>query len=100
MASDRILDHEFRHTVYRRGIFKRPELTEEDKKSELYQNMKKDGTQYLTEEYFNIVQDNEISEKINSEGGNEPIREYHDSADKIKVEETMTKEDKTNGNPK
>jgi len=50
LSSDRILDHELRHAVYRSGILERPKLTEKDKKSELYQNMKKDNTPYLHEE--------------------------------------------------
>lgn len=100
-SSDRILDHELRHAVYRSGILKRPELTEGDKNSELYKNMKEDGGQYLKEEYFNIKQDNEISEEINLKGGNEPIREDHgDRKDKKKVEETMTKEDENSNIPK
>ena len=94
MTSDRILDHELRHAVYRQGILKRPKLTEEDKNSDLNKNMRKDGG-YSNEEYFNIKQDNEISEEINSKGGDEPIREDY-RADKKSVKETMTKEDKSN----
>ncbi|GEM_PF-4795314 len=42
------------------------------------------------------MQENEISEKINSEGGNEPIREDHGTLrDKQPTKETMSKENTT-----